>query len=93
MHRNDIYDYYKKALGDLEGFSFILMPDRTFSNCWLTAIQLDKAFKIKPLDIMLALEADYVESRPVWNPMHMQPICHNSEDRSKNESRFVQITA
>lgn len=69
-----IYDYYKKVLGDLEGVSFMPMLKDSSSNCWLTAIQLDKACKVKPLDIMLALEADDVESRPVWKPMHLQPV-------------------
>lgn len=69
-----IYDYYKKALGDLKGLSFIPMPDKTFSNFWLTAIQLDKDCKVKPLDIMLALDADDVESEMTAKPMHIQPI-------------------
>ncbi|MCB6994501.1 aminotransferase class I/II-fold pyridoxal phosphate-dependent enzyme [bacterium 210820-DFI.6.37] len=69
-----IYDYYQHALGGLEGLSFMPMLEDTFSNCWLTAIQLDPSCKVQPLDIMLALEADDVESRPVWKPMHLQPV-------------------
>ena len=44
------------------------------SNCWLSAIQLGKDCPVQPLDVILALEADDVESRPVWKPMHLQPV-------------------
>ena len=41
-------------------------------NFWLSAMTVKG--KVKPLDIMLALEAENIESRPVWKPMHMQPV-------------------
>lgn len=69
-----IYEYYKKALGTLEGLSFMPVADVHTSNCWLTAIQLAPECPVKPMDIILALEADNVESRPVWKPMHLQPV-------------------
>lgn len=40
-------------------------------NCWLSSITLKG--KVKPLDIMLALENENIESRPIWKPMHIQP--------------------
>ena len=70
-----IYDYYQKHLGDLAGLQFMPMMEGTKSNCWLTSVQLDDGCKVKPLDIMLALEEDDVESRPIWKPMHLQPVC------------------
>lgn len=69
-----IYDYYKKHLGDLAGIRFMPMMEGTKSNCWLTSIQLDGDCKVKPLDIMMALDDDDVESRPIWKPMHLQPV-------------------
>ena len=69
-----IYEYYQKHLGDLEGITFMPMMEDTYSNCWLTTIQLADDCKVKPLDIMIALEEDDVESRPVWKPMHLQPV-------------------
>ncbi len=66
-----IFDYYKKELGQLEGISFMPINDWDEPNCWLSVIQLSG--KIRPLDVMEALEADNIESRPVWKPMHMQP--------------------
>lgn len=69
-----IYEYYQKHLGDLEGITFMPMMADTYSNCWLTTIQLAADCKVKPIDIMKALEEDDVESRPVWKPMHLQPV-------------------
>ncbi len=41
-------------------------------NYWLSCITLNG--KVRPLDIMEALENDNIESRPIWKPMHMQPF-------------------
>src|SRR5690554_2842778 len=70
--KRHIYDYYKKHLNDLDGITFIPSNDYERSNHWLTVIQVED--NIKPLDIMLALEKENIESRPVWKPMHLQPF-------------------
>ena len=67
-----IYNYYKNALKDIKDISFMPMNDWQDSNCWLTSIQLKG--NVKPLDIMLALEEDNIESRLAWKPMHLQPV-------------------
>ena len=67
-----IFDYYKKELKDLEGIDFMPINDWNKPNCWLSVITLNG--KIRPLDIMEALEEANIESRPVWKPMHMQPF-------------------
>ena len=69
-----IFEYYQKHLGDLPGISFMPMPRDIYCNCWLSVIQLAVDCPVKPKDIMQALEEDDVESRPVWKPMHLQPI-------------------
>src|SRR5690554_369763 len=67
-----IYNYYKEHLSDLEGLTLIPSNDWERSNHWLTAIQLTG--DIRPLDVMLKLEEENIESRPVWKPMHLQPF-------------------
>ena len=67
-----IFEYYKRALSELEGVSFMPVNDWNQPNFWLTSIILSG--KVKPIDIMLALEADNIESRPIWKPMHLQPF-------------------
>ncbi|HCS73603.1 MAG TPA: aminotransferase DegT [Clostridiales bacterium] len=70
--KNYIYNFYKQELGELEGISF--MPERDWDqpNRWLSVIQ--SSGKIRPQQIMEALAAENIESRPVWKPMHMQPV-------------------
>ena len=43
-------------------------------NHWLSSILLEKNSKVKPLDIIVALEKENIESRPIWKPMHLQPV-------------------
>lgn len=53
------------------------MPEASFgqANRWLTVMTLDpEACRVKPMDVIRALEAENIESRPVWKPMHLQPL-------------------
>jgi dTDP-4-amino-4,6-dideoxygalactose transaminase len=66
---------YVEALGDLPGVSF--MPEAPYgtSNRWLTCVLIDpKFFGATREDVRLALERENIESRPLWKPMHMQPV-------------------
>lgn len=67
-----IFDFYKRELGGLEGVEFMPINEWNEPNCWLSCITLSG--QVKPIDIMEALEAENIESRPVWKPMHMQPF-------------------
>ncbi len=67
-----IFDYYKKELGNLEGVEFMPVNDWNEPNYWLSVMLLKG--KVRPLDVMEALEKNNIESRPVWKPMHMQPF-------------------
>jgi dTDP-4-amino-4,6-dideoxygalactose transaminase len=68
-------DFYRQALEDLPGIS--LMPEAAYgrSSRWLTVMQIDaEKFGAGPEEIRLHLEAENIESRPVWKPLHMQPV-------------------
>ncbi len=67
-----IYNYYKEGLKDIKDITFMPIDYYGRSNCWLTCIQLKG--RVKPIDIMLALEKENIESRLAWKPMHMQPL-------------------
>lgn len=67
-----IFDFYKRELGELEGVEFMPNNDWNEPNFWLSSMTL--IGKIRPIDIMDALEKDNIESRPIWKPMHMQPF-------------------
>lgn len=74
------FDFYVDTLGRLPGISF--MPEASWGrhSRWLTCITVDpSAFGATREDIRLALASQGVESRPVWKPMHMQPIFERYE--------------
>jgi dTDP-4-amino-4,6-dideoxygalactose transaminase len=73
--RRENFDYYLRALKDIPEISFMAEADYGRSNRWLTCILVDPTeFGATREDIRLALEAENIESRPVWKPMHMQPV-------------------
>lgn len=74
--RRSNFDFYKNALTDLPGISFQEEPVGSFSNRWLTAILIDPKISngLVPEDVRSRLERENIESRPLWKPMHLQPI-------------------
>jgi dTDP-4-amino-4,6-dideoxygalactose transaminase len=73
--RRAIFEAYRNTLGTLEGISF--MPEAAYGkgNRWLSVILVDaQAFGTDRETIRLALEAQNIEARPVWKPMHLQPV-------------------
>jgi len=66
-----IFETYKNELNELEGIEFMPINDWNKPNYWLSCIKLNG--KIRPIDIMIALENNNIESRPIWKPMHLQP--------------------
>ena len=67
-----IFEFYKRELGQLEGVEFMPINDWNEPNYWLSVMTLKG--KVRPLEVMEALEKENIESRPVWKPMHMQPF-------------------
>ncbi|MBB6216366.1 dTDP-4-amino-4,6-dideoxygalactose transaminase [Anaerosolibacter carboniphilus] len=67
-----IFEFYKRELGQLEGVDFMPINEWNEPNYWLSVMTLSG--KVRPLDVMEALERDNIESRPIWKPMHMQPF-------------------
>lgn len=89
--KRHIFAYYQEHLGDLEGLSFMPLHENERANCWLSVIQLTPDCKVRPLDVMVALEQGDIESRPVWKPMHMQPVfadCDYIDNGKVGESLF-----
>jgi pyridoxal phosphate-dependent aminotransferase EpsN len=73
--RRAVFEYYSAHLGDLPGLGF--MPEAPWGRHtrWLTCITIDPAqFGADREAVRLALEAENIESRPVWKPMHLQPV-------------------
>jgi dTDP-4-amino-4,6-dideoxygalactose transaminase len=100
QRKREIFDYYRQSLGDLPGIVF--MPEASYgkSNRWLTVILITpEEFGANREMVRLALEEDKIEARPVWKPMHLQPVfdCNvqipNIRDQGLGQVRRVQARA
>ena len=73
--RRGIREEYRKALGGVAGVGFLPEASYGRSNAWLTCITVDPdVFGATCEDVRLHLESRNIESRPVWKPMHLQPV-------------------
>ncbi|MBA7590930.1 putative pyridoxal phosphate-dependent aminotransferase EpsN [subsurface metagenome] len=92
--KREIFDYYREALGDLSGIEFMPEPEWSRSNRWLTVILITpEDFGADRETVRLALEEENIEARPLWKPMHMQPVFNPqitqiSADYKKKEKRY-----
>ena len=77
--KTEIYETYQKSFKDIPEIKMQPYLKNTKPNHWLSAILLNENSKIKPIDIILALEKENIESRPIWKPMHLQPVFENCD--------------
>jgi dTDP-4-amino-4,6-dideoxygalactose transaminase len=76
QQRRANFSFYENALSDIHGISFLCEPEGFFSNRWLTTILINPELTngVTREDVRLALEKENIESRPLWKPMHLQPV-------------------
>jgi len=84
--RRKNFSFYQKELKSFVGITLVNEPAGFFSNRWLTTILVDpeKTNGITREDIRLALEKENIESRPLWKPMHLQPVFQSFPYYGKN---------
>jgi pyridoxal phosphate-dependent aminotransferase EpsN len=88
--RRAIFDRYVQALGDIEGVHFMPELEGTMSNRWLTTLIIDQqALGVTTIDIINALAEENIEARPVWKPLHLQPVFEGKKYYSHNENWSV----
>jgi len=77
--RRSNFEFYKSKLSNLKGVRFHNEPEGSFSNRWLTCIIVNPSETngVTREDIRLALDKKNIESRPLWKPMHLQPVFEN----------------
>ena len=73
LQRRANFEWYNRVLGDIDAIHFLKEPDGYYSNRWLTTV-LVKHPVITREALRLALERVNIESRPLWKPMHCQPV-------------------
>lgn len=92
--KKEIYETYKEAFKDIPEIEMKPVPVDTKPNYWLSTMLLKENSKVTPLNIMEALEKENIESRPIWKPMHMQPVFEKYdfikvEDKPVSEDIFA----
>jgi len=73
QQRRANYNWYTNVLSDTAGIEFLKEPEGYYSNRWLTTVLVKHPSKTRE-DLRIALEAENIEARPLWKPMHRQPI-------------------
>ena len=75
--RRENNTFYRGALQNIEGITFLTEPSQRYhSNYWLTTIIINPAYTkgVTSEDVYLSLKHKNIEARPLWKPMHLQPI-------------------
>ena len=73
--RREIFDFYKSELSVIEGIDFCIEPVNYFSNRWLTTILFSEKWGSGMNDrLRISMEEQEIESRPLWKPLHQQPV-------------------
>jgi pyridoxal phosphate-dependent aminotransferase EpsN len=73
--KRNIFAYYQEALDDLPGIEFMPEANYGFGTRWLTCLTINPAkFGVDRETVRFALQSKNIEARPVWKPMHLQPV-------------------
>ncbi|MEG2061813.1 MAG: aminotransferase class I/II-fold pyridoxal phosphate-dependent enzyme [Alistipes sp.] len=90
-HHRHVHDLYEKAFAQMDGITLHSNPDARFdANYWLSTILIDK--QITGFDyeeLRVALDAQGIETRPLWKPMHLQPVFAKNPSYTDGTSEYL----
>jgi dTDP-4-amino-4,6-dideoxygalactose transaminase len=72
--RRSVFDTYVKELSDISAIEWMPQPEWSYANRWLTTATISPNAKIGSKELIKKLSEDFIEARPVWKPMHLQPV-------------------
>lgn len=72
--RRAIFETYRQALSDIDALEWMPEPEWSFSSRWLTAATVREDAPMSADDLIRQLASEMIEARPVWKPMHLQPV-------------------
>lgn len=73
--KKEIYNAYKEAFADIPAITMNpLNENAADANCWLSCMLIDENSPVEPMAILDALAKENIEARPIWKPMHLQPV-------------------
>ena len=86
-----IYEKYKEAFKDIKDIEMAKICEYGEPNYWLSIGILSPESKVKPLDIILELEKENIESRHIWKPMNMQPFYEKYDFFKDNDNEEISV--
>jgi dTDP-4-amino-4,6-dideoxygalactose transaminase len=84
--KRSIYNTYKKAFSGIKEINMNPYLMASKPNFWLSCMTLTEDCSVKPSDVMNALERENIECRPIWKPMHLQPVFSDCDFVSVDET-------
>ena len=88
--RRALRDLYRAFFADIDGIELFGAADDAEDNCWLTSILVDEETTgYSTTAISSVLAAHHIESRPLWKPMHLQPVFHGARQRTTGASEAL----
>lgn len=88
--RREIFQQYYDELAGLPGFQFMPEMTDTFSNRWLTALTInEEEAGVSVNEVLSRLEVENIEARPVWKPLHLQPVFNGRKYYQHNEQESI----
>ena len=83
--KQEIYKQYEKAFAEIADITMNPMNPDGEANNWLSCMTLKEGSPVSTTEIMDALEAENIESRPIWKPMNLQPVYANCDFFNHND--------
>lgn len=88
--RRAVFKRYVEAFGDIEGIDFMPELENTYGNRWLTTLTLNpEKIKVTPYELIDELSKESIEARPVWKPLHLQPLFEGCSFYAHEEDNVV----
>ena len=88
--RRAVRDRYRAFFADIDGVELFGATDDAGDNCWLTSILIDQSTTgYSTAEMSRVLAEDQIESRPLWKPMHLQPVFEGARQRTTGASESL----
>ena len=90
LARRTVFNRYVETLGSIEGVDFMPELEDTYGNRWLTTLTLDpEKISVTPGEIIEALAEENIEARPVWKPLHLQPLFEGNDFYAHSDEEII----
>lgn len=90
LARRTVFNRYVETLGSIEGLDFMPELEDTYGNRWLTTLTLNpEKISVTPGEVIEALAEENIEARPVWKPLHLQPLFEGNDFYAHSDAEII----